>query len=364
MSLSNSPSTTDDGSSFPSDLLSTCVFPKEIQKEILSHCRRSDLPVFALASYNSACLVREQLYREIGISFRRAQLLFRTLAEDEEGGIARKIRLLDLMEGRPSEIHPGPHFLRALQLMASLRYFFVRCRVEPALLLSFVGELRVFTYAFPICDTLYRFLTCQPTIRSLSLKSTFNNYALFSTFLPKLRHLEALPHEIPRLINGRPIRHLRMCYLPDDALRKPSLPLNNVLLSTCGLRVLEMMGYQFLDDPDAPRYFPELEELILLQDATWGKRNASPRFPGLMNTLAERLTGIEQLDTVIFVTTLSKRAAVTICGAFRAHCRAPRLQELVVHTFDRCISWDDFRDIQSRPVQMNLSACDQHHIPQ
>ncbi|KAJ7127922.1 hypothetical protein C8R44DRAFT_873695 [Mycena epipterygia] len=129
---------------------------EEICTEILYHCGRSTAGTYALCSRNSALVARNRLYRDVYVGFRSARLFFRTLKEDCQDELGKMVRTLNLASGRENEIHSGADFAAVLSRMVHLRMLHVRCCIDTHELVdSFVGQLEMFTYSFPVHNAMY-----------------------------------------------------------------------------------------------------------------------------------------------------------------------------------------------------------------
>ncbi|KAJ7094839.1 hypothetical protein C8R44DRAFT_890269 [Mycena epipterygia] len=264
---------------------------EEICAEILYHGRRSTAGTYALCSRNSALVARNHLCRD----------------EDSKDELGKMVRTLNLP--------PGKEKMTFTRVLTSLRH--------SALVDSFVGQLEMFTYSFPVCDAVYDFLTSQASLTILSLHDTFGNKST-----------------------------------------QPRFALSVFLCATCSTWALEAMACQLNDSVlDLDHYFPKLEHLFILQDNTWGKHNTSPDFARRMDALAKQLHHLNLLQRVTIITTISKRAAHTLCQAFRLYCGAPRFRTLIVHTQRICLFWADYTNTQHIAVETDVAECKGHHSP-
>ncbi|KAJ6468860.1 hypothetical protein C8R45DRAFT_1105498 [Mycena sanguinolenta] len=171
--------------------------------------------------------------------------------------------------------HEGPAFEAALSFMPHLHSLHIMCPVDVQALVGYLrAPLRKFTYGLPSCDTFHRFLAQQPFITSIALYHRLNRDPS-SWFLPMLEKVEALTSDLPDLLVGAPVHHIKFRYLPGQHVTQPIVPPIFFELSAVSIVHVECMACQLVDYHELERYLPNLKTLVVSQDITWGNRRES-----------------------------------------------------------------------------------------
>ncbi|KAJ7709668.1 hypothetical protein B0H17DRAFT_1190851 [Mycena rosella] len=227
--------------------------PKEILLEILLHLE--DPPTaarLALCSRNSADIARHTLYRHIHVAPEGRSSLFATLANNSE--LSTFVTYLHIAEG--GGILCSADFYTATGHMCNLKSLHIDCGIHIRdFVPSFRTSLQAFSYAEPVCDMILQFLHQQSDITALSLTAlslgNLKDRKISLLFLPHLSEVLASPRDIPYLY----------CF---------TVPFDFVWTTTVLLRRLELLAsrLQVVDAIDIEALFPDLEELVVMQDTT------------------------------------------------------------------------------------------------
>ncbi|KAJ6449874.1 hypothetical protein C8R45DRAFT_1114430 [Mycena sanguinolenta] len=330
----------------------------EFWQRILLYCPDSTALSFALVCKNFCAFIDRILYRIVRLSYPQALLFFRTL--HGRPALGKNIRLLHLHNAYAVH-HEGPAFEAALSSMKHLHLLYIMCPIDVQALVGHLrARLRRFKYGRPSCDTFHRFLAQQPFITSIALYHRLNRDPS-SWFLPMLEKVEALTSDLPDLLVGAPVRHIKFRYLPGQHITQPVVPPIFFGLSAVSIVHVECMACQLVDHHELEQYLPNHQTLVVLQDITWGNHCESEAYRQLADDLATKLTRLPKLVLLIVVTELGSYQAQHFCQALRRHCRAPRLGEFVFHTLNKCLRWRDFRIVDSTPIECPLIECTSHH---
>ncbi|KAJ7928223.1 hypothetical protein B0H13DRAFT_2311764 [Mycena leptocephala] len=216
----------------------------ELWRRILINCPYSNLATFGLISKQYSTFSDRILYHKVHLSFPRALLFFRTLRG--RPALGANVRYLYLQNAQ--FCHDGAAFEASLASLTHLRDLHILCPVDVhALVTCLRAPLHSFTYGFPVCQTIHRFLVQQRTITAISLHHPVHQDPT-PTFLPALETVEALSEDLADLIVGARVRHITFRYRPEERVTQPVL----------------------VDQEQLDVHLPDLETLVVLQDVTWG----------------------------------------------------------------------------------------------
>ncbi|KAJ7694770.1 hypothetical protein B0H17DRAFT_1198932 [Mycena rosella] len=296
--------------------------PKEIFLEIL--LQLADPPTvarFALCSRDSADIARHTLYRRISVAPEGRSSLFATLASNSE--LSTFVNYLHIAEG--GGILCSADFYTVTAYMCNLKSLHIDCRIDVrGFIPAFRGSLRTFSYAEPLCDTLFQFLHQQSDITALSLTAlslgNLKDQHISPQFLPRLAELLASPRDIPYLVRGRPVRRIKM-----DCSRH-------------GLKYCLTVPFNFVQTITKDWWY----NLAVLVDA---------------------ITFMRKLRTLIVVTQFSRNHMRAIRDLLVEDCGAPCLRKLIIHSKTTCLEWPDrCLDIATICTKNLLADCAAEHF--
>ncbi|KAJ7623984.1 hypothetical protein B0H17DRAFT_1219050 [Mycena rosella] len=341
--------------------------PKEIFLEIL--LQLADPPTvarFALCSRDSADIARHTLYRRISVAPEGRSSLFATLASNSE--LSAFVNYLHIAEGRG--ILCSADFYTATAYMCNLKSLHIDCRIDiRGFIPAFRGSLRTFSYAEPLCDTLFQFLHQQSDITALSLTAlslgNLKDQHISPQFLPCLAELLASPRDIPYLVRGCPVRHIKMDCSRHGLKYRLTVPFNFVQTITMPLRQLELLASQLqvVDAIEIQGLLPDLEELVVMQDTTWGKKRPTKDWWYNLAVFIDAITFMQKLRTLIVVTQFSRNHMRAIRDLLVEDCGAPCLRKLIIHSKTTCLEWPDrCLDIATICTENLLADCAAEHF--
>ncbi|KAJ7104827.1 hypothetical protein C8R44DRAFT_746095 [Mycena epipterygia] len=304
-----------------------------VLSEILNYADTRTLLQVALVSRNTQNFASDALYRKICVSAFCAGQLCQTLAalkQRAERVIALRIRHKDA-----GMLH-GTAFEAAFANMKHLQTLHLEVPVDTrALLRSFTGSLTTFT-------------SSQPEFHCIDVSPGL---------LPNLIRVRAPPRDVESLVPGRPVRHVRFHYTPQDAKLRPTVQLGFFLGCTVPLLRLDLMACQLINQPDLETLFSELRHLTVFQDDTWGKRCGSRNLEDELWFMADATSDLPKLRTLVIVTTLTRKKALMIYDAVKTYSAAPRLHVLAIHTRDRCMCWSNFLEA-AMLLKIDIDDCE------
>ncbi|KAJ7122458.1 hypothetical protein C8R44DRAFT_736149 [Mycena epipterygia] len=312
----------------------------DVLSEILSYADTRTLLQVALVSCSTQNVACDALYRKICVSAFRAGQLCQTLAALKQ--CAERVITLRIRHKDAGILH-GIAFEAAFANMKHLQTLHLEVPVDThALLRSFTGSLTTFTSSQPVSDSIYKLLLRQTTITILGLEEgleKFHRIDVSPGLLPNLIRVRAPPRDVESLVPGRPVRHVRFHYTPQDAKLRPTVQLGFFLGCTVPLLRLDLMACQLINQPDLETLFSELRHLTVFQDDTWGKRRGSRNLEDELWFMADATCDLPKLCTLVVVTTLARKKALMIYDAVKTYSTAPRFRVLAIHTRDRCIGY-------------------------
>ncbi|KAJ7099167.1 hypothetical protein C8R44DRAFT_888620 [Mycena epipterygia] len=317
----------------------------DVLSEILSYADTRTLLQVALVSRSTQNVVSDALYHKICVS---ASVLANCV-------IALRIRHKDA-----GMLHCTA-FEAAFANMKHLQTLHLEVPVDTRVLLrSFTGSLTMFTSSQPVSDSIYKFLFRQTTITILGLEEGLEEFHCIDVspgLLPNLIRVRAPPRDVESLVPGRPVRHVRFHYTPQDAKLRPTVQLGFFLGCTVPLLHLDLMACQLINQPDLETLFSELRHLTVFQDDTWGKCCGSRNLEDELWFMADATSDLPKLRTLVIVTTLTRKKALMIYDAVKTYSATPRLRVLTIHTRDRCMCWSNFLEAATL-LKIDIDDCE------
>ena len=227
------------------------LIPPETVDLILGHLSRSDLVPTLVVHSSFHHLAARVLYRAlVDVPPKQTLHLVKTLARNDLYPLF--VRRFDL---EWSFNILTANFLRllhhTLQRLRHLSYLGLEfSKTDTTANLAWIlhdcsFSLRVFSTSMRCDPPLVRFLETQHAVTEICLRGFSPTLSLAPHALPRLRHLRTVlapPHVTADFVRGRPVQTVSLSLSPGDA----AASLDALLLSTCPLRRLTVMSFDFI----------------------------------------------------------------------------------------------------------------------